>query len=104
MPQKIKDRTGIRYGRLVVIKFAGMDWIGNQLKSFWKCKCDCGKETIVQREYLQNGSTKSCGCLNREMTSKMCSKRIGKNNPNYIHGKDCGKNIKAIRELKRKSP
>lgn len=33
---------------------------------YWKCKCDCGKETIVSQTNLQNGHTKSCGCLQTE--------------------------------------
>lgn len=33
------------------------------------CKCDCGNETIVVGGRLNYGTTKSCGCLKREMTS-----------------------------------
>ena len=29
---------------------------------YWKCKCDCGQETIVQGTCLRSGNTKSCGC------------------------------------------
>ena len=29
----------------------------------WKCICDCGNITYVTSERLQNGNTKSCGCL-----------------------------------------
>ena len=29
----------------------------------WRCKCDCGKETVVRQTNLQSGKTKSCGCL-----------------------------------------
>lgn len=29
----------------------------------WKCRCDCGNETIVGQTLLQTGKTKSCGCL-----------------------------------------
>jgi len=28
----------------------------------WLCKCDCGKETIVQAGSLKNNHTRSCGC------------------------------------------
>lgn len=30
----------------------------------WRCKCDCGKETIVSGGNLRRGNTKSCGCYN----------------------------------------
>lgn len=29
----------------------------------WKCICDCGNYTEVNRQYLIKGKTKSCGCL-----------------------------------------
>ena len=35
-------------------------------KIAWRCKCECGNETIVIGTYLRNGNTKSCGCLNLE--------------------------------------
>lgn len=28
----------------------------------WRCKCDCGNETIVPSSRLTSGNTKSCGC------------------------------------------
>ncbi|MFC2577828.1 MAG: hypothetical protein ACFNQH_02090, partial [Veillonella parvula] len=33
-------------------------------KHYWKCKCDCGKETVVAIDHLKSGHTKSCGCVN----------------------------------------
>ena len=32
----------------------------------WRCRCDCGNETIVGQTPLQSGKTKSCGCLQSE--------------------------------------
>lgn len=32
-------------------------------KKYYKCKCECGKETIVYQGKLVSGQTKSCGCL-----------------------------------------
>jgi hypothetical protein len=26
------------------------------------CRCDCGKESVVKKQHLQNGNTVSCGC------------------------------------------
>lgn len=28
----------------------------------WKCKCDCGNETIVNGSHLKSGHAKTCGC------------------------------------------
>lgn len=33
------------------------------------CRCECGKEKIVHKAHIKNGSSKSCGCLNREISS-----------------------------------
>jgi hypothetical protein len=48
----------------------------------WICICDCGDEKLVRLFTLKNGSSKSCGCLQKELISKRCFKhghrRIGK--------------------------
>lgn len=36
----------------------------------WHCKCICGNEVNVTYNHLYTGHTKSCGCLQREKTSK----------------------------------
>lgn len=28
----------------------------------WRCRCDCGNETVVGQTNLQSGHTSSCGC------------------------------------------
>jgi len=33
------------------------------------CECIWGKTKLVHRSHLKNGSSKSCGCLNREISS-----------------------------------
>jgi len=51
------DMTGTKYDRLTVIGYAG------KTKSHrWTCRCDCGKELVVQTGNLRSGHTKSCGC------------------------------------------
>ncbi len=79
------DLTGHKYARLFVKCLSGRDKKGNSL---WECVCDCKEIRIVRGYSLQNGNTRSCGCLKNELTSKMNSKRLGRNNPNYTHG-DC---------------
>jgi hypothetical protein len=48
---------GQRFNRLIVVEKVG---------SLWKCKCDCGGETIAQAYDLINGKVQSCGCYNIE--------------------------------------
>jgi len=96
----IRDKTGIRYGRLIVKEIAYTKWEGYSWVTYWKCDCDCGKETIVRANHLQSGGTKSCGCLRRELLIKLGEKSIGENNPHYIDGKSCGKYTKTVHKLK----
>lgn len=60
------DLLGRRFGRLIVIEFAGRTRHGS---SYWNCLCDCGNTSRVIRYNLITGTTKSCGCLKRELTS-----------------------------------
>lgn len=53
------DLIGKRFDMLVVIGELGRT--KNQ-QILWRCKCDCGKETVVKTVYLTHGDTTSCGC------------------------------------------
>lgn len=59
----INDLTGRRFERLVVL---GPEKRNNVL--LWRCRCDCGNETLAYSASLRKGLTRSCGCLNRELT------------------------------------
>ena len=64
------DLTGVRFGRLLVLK---EDCSVERLKSKpvkWKCLCDCGQECIVSGTDLRALKTQSCGCLRAETTTK----------------------------------
>lgn len=63
------DLTGQRYGFLTVLEEAPKEYIKNKHRcSYWKCKCDCGKECIVTLSHLRSGHTKSCGCWKKQAT------------------------------------
>lgn len=66
MRQRIIVNPGDRYGRLVIVKE-----IENSSPRKFLCKCDCGQSTTVLLSKLRSKHTKSCGCLNREITSKI---------------------------------
>lgn len=62
-----------KFGRLTALEFAGMKG-GN---AYWYCICDCNPNTVprkVARRQLERGQTKSCGCLQKEVMSRL--KRI----------------------------
>lgn len=41
------------------------------------CKCICGNYTIVTMNAFNNGSTKSCGCYNKQIHKEICAE-VGK--------------------------
>jgi hypothetical protein len=111
---KRKDFTNQRFGRLTAINYVGKNKSNHSL---WLFKCDCGNEKILSINPVQQGHTKSCGCLNQEKlhfepnrTTHGCSNtriyRIWKamkrrcNNPNSIdYQKYYGsKNVKVCDE------
>ena len=64
-----KDRTsetsfisliGNKYGKLTVIERVENNRFGHVC---YRCKCDCGGETIVDAGNLRQGITSSCGCV-----------------------------------------
>jgi len=63
---KLKDLTGMTFERLTVINRANN--IGKSVA--WNCKCNCSNQTelIVIGNSLVSRNTKSCGCLNSEMS------------------------------------
>lgn len=64
---KLMDLTGQRFGRLVALKYEGRT---KSYQSRWLVLCDCGNQTIVLAGALKSKKTQSCGCLQRERTSK----------------------------------
>lgn len=61
---RFKDRTGQRNGRLVFTRYLGPD---EHKRGIWEAVCDCGAITSTATP----NSTRSCGCLQREIASKI---------------------------------
>lgn len=75
----LKDETGKRYGRLLVIERHdpakhGPYYLTTQ-NALWVCRCDCGETTVVMGCNLRRGLVKSCGCLRREATGERFRKK-----------------------------
>lgn len=58
---KIEDLVGKIYGKLTVVSFGEI----KNKKTYWKCKCLCGKSKLIRADGLKKG-VKSCGCLTLE--------------------------------------
>lgn len=74
------DLKGKRFGRLIVVKFAGAN-----NGALWLTKCKCGNEKTVKGTQLRSGGAKSCGCLLKENphSVKHGGAMDGKRTPEY---------------------
>lgn len=65
---------GQQFGRWSVMKAAEPNYHTDKfgvvrIKRKWKCQCLCGTERVVLEHSLRNGTSVSCGCFNKEMSS-----------------------------------
>lgn len=68
---KLIDETGNRYGRWTVIELGPPRINSNgRRRARWLCRCDCGNEGLVEGSNLRAGTSQSCGCLMREISSE----------------------------------
>ena len=83
---KFIDLTLQRFGRLTVIEFVGFN-TSKRPRPVWRCLCDCGSFAIICTDSLRAGNTRSCGCLRREIVSKL-GKKFGPVfcGSNKVHG------------------
>ena len=72
--------TNKRFGRLVAIRPTKQK-CGHSI--CWECRCDCGTIKNISGASLITGATLSCGCLNKELTSKRTK---GKRSFNFKNG------------------
>ncbi len=68
MTQQAIDISGMRFGRYLALskRMKRRNTIGTV--SLWLCRCDCGNEREVHLSSLRSGNSKSCGCLQAEIT------------------------------------
>ena len=62
---KHPDLVGQVFGRLTVLDLAHLD--KKHRAAFWRCRCECGRETVKKSGSLTSGNVRSCGCLKTEM-------------------------------------
>ena len=73
------DLNGKKFGRLAVV---GYSKERKYNRPTWECLCSCGNVVSICGKALtrRKGATNSCGCLAREVASRLCSERF------YKHG------------------
>lgn len=73
------ERIGERFGKLRIRQ----KYHVKEGRVYYLCDCDCGNIVIVQYSHLISGNTKSCGCLQKELTSKRFAKHNNSTHPLY---------------------
>lgn len=73
------DYFGRKFGRLLCQEIV---YKNKYYQKKYRCICECGKETMVYRQKLTSGDTKSCGCIQREVASQ-----LGKSHKKYYEEK-----------------
>lgn len=61
-----EDLTGRRFHWLKVLEGTDQGMAGHRL---WLCECSCGRHKLIKAKYLLTGKTRSCGCLQRKVSS-----------------------------------
>jgi hypothetical protein len=79
-----------KYGLLTLIN--EVEPLYNKKVRRFLCKCECGNEKIIHLTNLNNGSTKSCGCLNKLLVSKR----------NKTHGDSTSQEYATWKRMKRR--
>jgi hypothetical protein len=72
--KRFQDLTGQRFSRLLIVGYLGR----RHHSSLWRCICDCGNETDTLATSLKTGTTKSCGCWQRERMTRLTYKHGGR--------------------------
>lgn len=69
-PPRVKDITGLKFGRLTAIGFHSYrnEKQGKRTRrmAVWVCECECGNKKAMQAVLLKSGTSRSCGCLQLE--------------------------------------
>ena len=84
--RKIPFVVGRQYGRLVAVSDVG--------EGKWLMRCSCGTEKAVRVGALRAGTTKSCGCLNRDTQRKRMSESNTSHGMAHTPEYKCWKNIR----------
>ena len=67
--RRADDLTGQSFGRLRVV---GRD--ESKKRTAWLCRCNCGNEVVVTSLGLKSGTSRSCGCYQRDRAAEAQTK------------------------------
>lgn len=93
---RMRDLTGMRFGRLTVLDLAEMTTYGGRRQGLWHCRCDCGEEldlptdklpvTARQRERMMLSRRRLYDCCEkcRAKICPVCGKPFSHSHPSFI--------------------
>lgn len=73
-----KVKIGDRFNRLTVNDCFLVKKENQKNKTHCSCICDCGNKIVTRADSLQRGRTQSCGCLHKEKTSIIFTRKENK--------------------------
>ncbi len=95
--QKYTITKGYRNNKLTVLEEAGADAYGHKL---YRCQCDCGNITIVQRQYIASSTTARCKrCAEIEIGYTKRHDIVGKTINGWQILSETERNIKGVRQF-----
>jgi len=62
MDYRVKNMTGLKYGRLTGLEYVETKKDG----AYWLFRCDCGNEKVINASVVRLGRVHSCGCFAKE--------------------------------------
>lgn len=74
-----RETLGRRYGELEVlektVRPADPEMYKHARTSWWRCRCSCGREVVLPKQYFANASRAHCGC--RAQENREAQRKIG---------------------------
>lgn len=74
MRSDLHDLTGRRFGNYEVLRVGTL----KNGHTHWVCRCSCGQERQVSRVGLMRGTSKSCGCLMKDVARNSIRDRMSR--------------------------
>jgi len=80
----MRNELGNKYERWTVIAYSHYN--ERHRSAYWLCRCTCGNVKKVNANSLRAGTSKSCGCIQKEIAA-LLGKRKGKEHASWRGGK-----------------
>lgn len=87
---EVVNMVGMKFGRLLVTAY---EHNAERVKNIVRlvCLCDCGAQRVVRAYQLKNGTTRSCGCIQREWAASQQHKDIRTKHGHTANGSISGR-------------